>query len=97
MKNANITLTNEQTELLQNTNYSILPYNEAKILFDELCKFIDNEIHCYVKKINELNETIENDNKNNFAKKTFIEYFQEQIKINVLFKTLLTEKFYNET
>lgn len=97
MKNANITLTNKQTELLQNTNYSNMPYNEAKILFDELCKNIDNEIHCYVKKINELNETIENDNKNNFEKKVFIEYFQEQIKINVLFKTLLTEKFYNET
>jgi hypothetical protein len=97
MKNANITLTNEQTELLQNTNYSNMPYNEAKILFDELCEFIDNEIHCYVEKINVINETKDNNNKNNFAKNAFIQYFQEQIKINVLFKTLLTEKFYDET
>ena len=51
MENANITLTNEQTELLQNTNYSNMPYNEAKILFVELCKFIDNEIIVMLKKL----------------------------------------------
>lgn len=81
MKNANITLTNKQTELLQNTNYSNMPYNEAKILFDELCKNIDNEIHCYVKKINELNETIENDNKNNFEKKFSSNIFKNKLKL----------------